>query len=116
MREGEGVGRYDKNASNLTLVDDENLYILLLVLSLPLISLPPSLPLFFPPSFSTQFPYSPTFLFLPRPILSGLPYAAVESDIRTFLHGFNVQSLLVPMAPDNTKRAGKRRREGGRED
>jgi len=44
----------------------------------------------------------------------------VESDIRTFLQGFNVQSLLVPLAPDNTKRAGKARgreevREGGKE-
>lgn len=43
----------------------------------------------------------------PWVLLEGLPYAAVESDVRTFLHGFDVQSLLLPMAPENTKRAGE---------
>jgi hypothetical protein len=68
-----GWGRYDKNASNLTFVNDENSLLASYILSLPLISLLPSLPApSLPPSLHSHI-HSPFPLSLPpsRPPLRG---------------------------------------------
>ncbi|TFJ80208.1 hypothetical protein NSK_008351 [Nannochloropsis salina CCMP1776] len=68
-----------------------------------------------PPRGNTRRPLSPKPVG-PWVLLEGLPYAAVESDIHTFLEGFEVKSITVPLSPENTKRAGREEgREGGRE-